>query len=204
MARLLQLEDFAPAGPDLAEAFAPPPAVLGEEQRLAAFEEGYRAGWDDAAAAQSEEQTQISSDFAGNLRDLAFTFHEARGHVLAGIRPLIEDVVAKLLPEIARQSLPHLVSEELSAMLEQGADKPVRLLVAAGDRAAIEAIVPGEVGFPLQIVEEPSLAQGQVWLRLGERESAIDVSGAVEAIAARIADFFSLSEPADEPERAHG
>ena len=43
-------------------------AAAVEEAKLAAYEQGYTAGWDDAAAAQSDDQTRIRADLARNLQ----------------------------------------------------------------------------------------------------------------------------------------
>jgi hypothetical protein len=52
-----------------------------EEAKVASFEQGYKAGWDDAVAAQSEDQTRIRADLARNLQSLSFTYQEARSHM---------------------------------------------------------------------------------------------------------------------------
>ena len=76
-----------------------------EDLRILAYEQGYTAGWDDAAAAQTDDQSRIKADFARNLQSLGFTFQEARMHVLRAIHPLIQEIVSHLLPKIARENL---------------------------------------------------------------------------------------------------
>ncbi|MBA3904750.1 MAG: flagellar biosynthesis protein, partial [Rhodocyclaceae bacterium] len=49
-------------------------ATAVEEAKVASFEQGYSAGWDDAVAAQNGDQTRIRADLARNLQSLAFTF----------------------------------------------------------------------------------------------------------------------------------
>ena len=72
---------------------APQPLVEAsalDEAKVASFEQGYSAGWEDAAAAQECDQTRIRADVARNLQSRAFTFQDARTHVLQAIRPLIQ------------------------------------------------------------------------------------------------------------------
>ena len=71
--------------------------------QLDAFEEGYRAGWDDAIKAQSDDRTRIS-EFAQNLQDLSFTYHEAYSHAINAMTPLLEDIVRSVLPKIAHEA----------------------------------------------------------------------------------------------------
>ena len=126
--RHLILEDFgAPAprrasqgkglAPGLAElaTLAEPgtgPAADAEAMKLEAFENGYRAGWEDATGAAASEQGHIAADLAQNLRDLSFTLAEAQVAVLAEMRPLLREIVAKLLPVAAHASLAGRIADE--------------------------------------------------------------------------------------------
>lgn len=194
MGRALILEEFFVASANVRTQPAAATPALPEEQRLEAFEQGYKAGWDDATTTQSEETGQLSADLASNLRDLAFTFHEARAHVLKGLEPLIREIVGKVLPDIARESLPSVVLERLEACLKVASEPPVILMVAPASRRVIEDMLPRNPGFPIQIREEPTLAEGQVFLRTGQIEEAIDIAAAVAGIQAAVNDFFTLNE----------
>ncbi len=84
-----------------------------EEARLAAYESGYTAGWEDANAAQADDRTRMTAELARNLQSLSFTYHEGRAHVLKAIEPLLGELVGRVLPEIARELLAPLVLETL-------------------------------------------------------------------------------------------
>ena len=49
-----------------------------EEAKLAAFEKGYTAGWEDAVAAQDDEVAELRADLGRNLQALSFSYHEAQ------------------------------------------------------------------------------------------------------------------------------
>jgi flagellar assembly protein FliH len=164
-----------------------------EETRLAAYDEGYKAGWDDAVAAQDGDASQTRSEVARNLQALSFTYHEARTHVLRALQPLLVDLVGQLLPQIARDSLPYHLAETLMPLAEQAAEAPVTLLVNAGTRGAVEALLASRAGLPVTIVEEPTLGDGQAWLQLGEIETRIDLDAAAADLRALLSDFFSLN-----------
>lgn len=201
MAGLFVLESFdAPRRAASADAPGAEDTVT-EEQRLGAFEKGYKAGWDDSAAALAEEHQRLSADFAANLGDLSFTYHEARAHVMKGVEALLKELVAKVLPKAAEEALPAVVWERVSAMMEDAASSPLRILVAPGCRADIEAIFPADPGFPLVIREETTLAEGQVFLRTGDVEQAIEISAALDDIQSALTDFFTAQQ---EGLRAHG
>lgn len=163
-----------------------------EEARLAAFEQGYTAGWDDAGAARSADQARMQADLARNIQSLSFTYHEARNHVLRAIEPLLIAMVDRLLPGVARAALAPIVRETLLPMAAAMAEEPMVLVLNPAAREAVEQILAQTTGLPLRIVDEPSLSEGQVYLRLGETETRIDTDRALAEISAAIRDFFTL------------
>ena len=200
MARRLKLEIFnAEPTPVEAEAADVTASVL-EEARLAAYETGYSAGWEDAVAAQSNDQARIQADLARNLQTLSFTYHEARGHVLRTLEPLLRDMVAKVLPELARQTLGQIVLDTLRPVAATLADLPVSVVLHPSSRAAVEALLQTQSGLPFAIVEEPSLGEGQVYLRFGQSEQQIDLDGVIAAISGAVENFFTI----ELEERAYG
>lgn len=165
-----------------------------EEAKLTAYDSGYAAGWEDAAAAQSGDQSRIGADLARNLQSLGFTYQEARMHVLRALEPLLQEMVGRLLPELARETLAPIVLDVLMPLAERMADAPVTLVLNPSARPAVEALLEQATGMPLIIVEEPSLGEGQVYLRLGNTETRIDLDRATAEITAAVRGFFELPE----------
>src|SRR5690554_3073622 len=93
-----------------------------EETRLAAFEQGYKAGWDDSSAAKEGEQRHLRADIARNLQELSFTWNEARAHVLRSVAPLVEQMCTRVVPEVARAAIGQTVLAELQPLLETVAE----------------------------------------------------------------------------------
>ncbi|PTE16623.1 flagellar biosynthesis protein [Pseudogemmobacter blasticus] len=171
-----------------------------EEAKLASYESGYKAGWDDAVAAQAEDQTRIRADLARTLQQLSFTYQEARAHVLMALEPLLTEMVNRLLPETARETLAPLVLERLMPMAEELADQPVTLVLNPAVRRAISDLIEQATGLPLTLEEEPTLPEGQVYLRLGSTEAKVDLTRVTAEIAAAVRGFFTLAKEAP----AHG
>jgi flagellar biosynthesis/type III secretory pathway protein FliH len=174
-----------------------------EEVRLEAFESGYRAGWDDAMTAQSEEQNRLRVDLARNLQALSFTYFEARGHVIRALGPLLREMAGRVMPAIARETLPALVAEALEAHAETAAARAMTLVVNPSNRAAVENAV-ADSPLPLTLVDEPSLGDGQVYLRFDDTEERIDIDAALAAIASAVADYLSTQDTPDQEFRSHG
>lgn len=172
-----------------------------EECRLAAYEQGYTAGWDDAVAAQDDEVARLRADLGRNLEDLSFTYHEAHSHVLRTLEPLLHDMVTKVLPAIARESLGQMVLDHLRPTAKELAEQPIALVANPSNRKLLEQLLVEEASFPLTFREEASLGDGQVYLRLGEAESRIDLDGVISAISAAVSAFFRIEK---QEERRHG
>lgn len=182
------LEDFGAAPSLQAGAGLHDEGAL-EAAKLEGFDGGYRAGWDDAIKAQSDDQQRITSDFAQNLQDLSFTYHEACSQVLNGISPLLEEVVAKLLPACLHETLGLHLVEQLRAMAAEIGRLDVVIAVAPGGAAAVQPLIEMEVGFPLSLVEDPTLAEGQADIRFGESETQVDLGGLVREVAEAVQAF---------------
>lgn len=165
-----------------------------EEAKIASYEQGYSAGWEDASAAQQGDQSRIRADLARNLQSLSFTFQDARSHVLQAVRPLILEMAGRLLPEIAREALAPTVLEALAPMAEEMGDAPVTLVLNPTARERVEGLVAQAIGLPVLIEEEDSLGEGQVYIRLGPRETTVDLDRVTREITAAVRAFFNLSD----------
>lgn len=196
----IRLESFEaePAPP-------PPPQIeidpsVFEEERLAAFEKGYTAGWDDAVAAQEAEGTKLRSDLGQNLQELSFTYHEARQEILMALRPLLVDIAAKLLPAMARQTLAQMVAEQLQPLAESATTVPITILASPLSLPVIEEVLGNRSSLPLVFVGDQTLGEGQVYLKFADTETRIDLDGVIRLIAEAIDTYFSASQQ----EAAHG
>ena len=198
MSKGLRLEVF--------EAGAPAPdtvlmeATELEEARLAAFESGYSAGWEDAVAAQKSDQSTIGADLARNLQALSFTFHEARAHVLHSLQPLLTGMVEKILPDLAKEMLPPLVAETLRPLAEQLSNTPITIEINPASRPAVQSLLAEQTSLPLRLVDEPTLGEGQVYIKAGDVTQHIDLDTAVAEIRAAVNGFINPQKE----ERLHG
>lgn len=166
-----------------------------EEARLAAWQQGFDAGAEAAAQAAASDQTRITEDLALSLQAVAFTWHEARVHVLTALEPLLVQMTATLLPQIAHAALAPTVHEAVMPMARGLADAPVTLAIHPDMRPAVAALCA-----PFTLEDDPSLTRGQARLTLGQAETRIDLDRATADITAAIRGFFDLTEK----DRRHG
>ncbi|MGQ0609649.1 MAG: flagellar biosynthesis protein [Paracoccaceae bacterium] len=163
-----------------------------EEAKLAAYDKGYSAGWEDAVGAQTEDQARIKADLARNLQLLSFTYQEARQHVLQSLNPLLGSIVERVLPTLARASLAPMILEILRPIAESTAEPPVTIAIHPSARAAVEGLVLDTAGLPVEIREEDTLGEGTAFVRFDGAETQIDLDDAVRRIARAVHDFFEM------------
>ena len=168
-------------------------ATAVEEAKVASFEQGYSAGWDDAVAAQQGDQGRIRADLARNLQSLSFTFQDARSHVLQAIKPLILEMINRLLPEVAREALGPTVLEAVMPMAADLADTPLTLILNPAVRGQIEELIVQATGLPMVIEEEPTMPDGQVYIRFGTSEAKVDLGQVTTDISIAVRAFFNLN-----------
>ena len=182
------LEDF---GDSLAATDEAMTDVMIEDQKLDAFERGYQAGWEDSTKAQADSAERISEDFARNLRDLSFTYQEAYAGIIAGMEPMMRQIVEVVLPQIAKDTLAERVAGILMQEIAAHGHQPVELVIAPESAEALRAILPDDPTMPTEIREDSSLAEGQVQLALCTSiEREIDLQEVLGAIATAVEGFF--------------
>jgi flagellar assembly protein FliH len=218
MLRRLALDDFGhgaapwdaagtPAG--ASEPGRPAPGVAAvdlEEERLASYENGYSAGWEDASKAHAEEQGHISAELARNLQDLSFTFHEAQAALVQDMEAILSGIVERVLPLALRPAIAELVvSRALEVAREPG--QLVEIVVAPENVARVETLCHGRPTPPLRVTAEPSLGAGQAFVRFAACEEKIDLDAILDEMGfamgrALCREDAPLSGPASDQERA--
>ena len=176
------LQDFSPISANRPGPSHGPSEEEMETIRLEAFEKGYKAGWEDALKSSEADTKQISGEFARNLQDLSFTYHEAHAQVMQSMHPLIKDIVDTVLPEAVRQTLGLRVTEQLSEMARRNGAQKVEIIASPADKPALQGLLDQDFGFPVEAVEDDTLAEGQVYLRMAQEERQIDMDAVMSGI----------------------
>lgn len=191
MTRALRLEDFTPAGAEGPAVPPPVPVTEAPDATLAAFEEGYRNGWDDCARAEAEAHRRIGADLAAALQDVALTYAEARQDVLTALGPLFEDIAGQLLPRLATEAVaPAVIAELRAAAAEATGTRPV-LIAAPTALAALERLIAADSALDIDLRAEPAFAEGQVSIRYAGERRDIDLGDAAARMAEAIRNFVA-------------
>lgn len=191
MAHPLRLEVFEtldiPDGP----ALMMPDQI--EDIRLNAYERGYRAGWEDGGVQTDAQAATRRLAIERQMERLDFTYHDARGHILSALEPLLAAVIGTVLPAAARAAIVPLVVETLMPLAHVAATHPIRLSVGPGGRVGFSGAFDGLVMPPIEIVEDPQLHDTQAEFVFGATETRIDLSHAADAAARALARFYQIA-----------
>lgn len=187
-------EDFGTGQTGRRPASTQSDAESAADRNVDVFEQGYKAGWDDANKAQDEDKQRIAADLAQNLHEMQFTYAEAQSKIIAAMEPLLRELVETVLPQLAAENLGGFVVQELKKITAGQANVPVEIVLAPATRPKVEAILPEVSGMPLTITEQPTLGEGQVHLRMGTVEKQVDLMHVLDRINEAVAGFFHETE----------
>lgn len=195
----LLLEDFAlpasGAGPGGPADSSPGPDAL-EEARLAGFEAGFRAGWDDATAALGDSDAEARASALAKLQEISFSYHEARAQLLSRIAPTLEAMLARLLPDLVRQTLGPAVLEALMSPLHAASAQPPALHLHPDSLRAVQAFLAEADAPALALQADPDLGLGEAVLvpaDASQDATMIEGEAMVAAVLAQLRDALSAS-----------
>lgn len=161
-----------------------------EDIRLASFEQGYSAGWDDSIKAQEAEQKRINEHLGKRLEDLSFTYHEALNQMTQAIEPVLRSLTNTVLPQVLHQTLGEHIVQELSKLAQMHANQPATVHVPSGMRAMLDDLISGEFSMPVAIVEDDAMEPDTTVLRIGMAETEINCDDLLSSISEKIDAFY--------------
>lgn len=181
MTRRVTLEtfDLEASAPD-AVPMVPPEEV--DAARLQGYDEGYKTGWDDAIRKTQDDGERIGAEFARNLRDLGFTYEEARAHVMTSFEGLLVELANTFLPGLMAEAIGPVLLDALGDLAGEAAGAPVLIRVAPGEGGKLRSFLTSETALPVQVIDEPSLAEGQAYLKLGAEERQVDLTEPLDRV----------------------
>lgn len=161
-----------------------------EDHRLAAFEKGYAAGWEDALIAQGKDQAGVSAALSQSLEDFSFTYHEAKDQLMASLEPLFSTLVTSVLPQTLMEVLGHRIVEQIMDLSRDQLEQSAVITVAAGESAGLAALIPRDPAMPVTVKDDPTLGPGMALVKLGGQEREIDCTTFTETLQGTVKAFF--------------
>lgn len=158
-----------------------------EEERLAAFDDGFAAGWDDALKAQKQTETRINEAFADALETAGFTYHEALSQITENLSPVFEQLVAMVLPEVLQTTLGLHVIDRLTELATDAAAQPITVTVSPAFRPRLEALVAQQSAVSVDIRE--SADRDTVTFAVGSMEQELNMGRLLDDIKVAVDAF---------------
>lgn len=165
-----------------------------EDEKLASFEQGYSAGWDDSLKMQSDEKTRLTSALTQNLEDLNFTYQEAYTQMITSVTPVFSAMVDTVLPAVMRASVGPQIVEQMTDLVKNVGQNSVALTVPEGYGPAIDDILPSRSQMPITVSEDPILVDGQVFIKVGDHEREMNTNSMLSGIRTAVDSFTFESE----------
>ena len=165
-----------------------------EDDMLQSFEDGYKSGWDDAVAAQSESKTAISAEFGRNLQEASFSYHEARTSLARELKKLFEPLVNSVLPSIAKEALSAHLLDKISELSSEALDQKVEISVSPSQAPALQELCENTLNSTFEIFPDETIEKDQIFFRIGEKEHQIELDTWIENVHGIVSDFFDQIE----------
>ena len=171
-----------------------------EDAKLQSFEDGYQAGWEDAVKAHEAAKDRIAADFAQNLQDMSFTFHEAFTKLGQAMKPLLTQIVTKVLPEVANKIIVAQVLAQMSDLMADQSENAIQIAVSPKNLDALTELLSEITNIPFELKGEPALGEGQVYLRVNSDEREINLDALIMGFSNALDAFFQqiAQEPNDD------
>ncbi|MEL6642556.1 MAG: hypothetical protein AAFQ79_01365 [Pseudomonadota bacterium] len=175
----ITLEDFStPAPVDRPRPTADDAAVK------AAYERGYRQGWDDATTEAQTARDAISAELERNLRDLGFTYFEARDALLQSMSSFLDETLTLLFPTLLSPALRATILAELDQIAATTRPDAIDIMVHADEADRVRALLPDDTALTITVRPEPALAPGRAHIVFESAEIDIDL----QSVVARLQD----------------
>lgn len=189
----LLFEDFSSLTEEPFDEMDPENAAL-EEERLAAFEKGYGAGWDDALRAQNHAGQLMNEALQASLSDMGFTKAEAMQAFLAASENLFETILGKILPSIASEALANHVLGAIKSALAQSIDSPMQVRVSPSQYAAITQNLSCDLPDGAKVLADPELSEMQAIITLDGNEAEIDLEGLIAEVSLAVSELKTMDQ----------
>ncbi|MGB3243205.1 MAG: hypothetical protein WBB25_01620 [Sulfitobacter sp.] len=165
-----------------------------EEMQLASFDTGYQAGWEDALKAHEKNAEQATIDIFQNLQDISFTHHEAYLKLSGSMKPLLSQIVGKLLPQVAQKVVGVHILDQLTELMDSQAGTGLEIAVSPTNLDELQSMLSEMVQLPFTLVPDTSLSGGQAYLRIGGSEREINLDAVLSGISEALEAFFEQTK----------
>jgi flagellar biosynthesis/type III secretory pathway protein FliH len=161
-----------------------------EDEKLESFELGYQAGWEDAIRAHSKTTEKVFENLCRSVEDISLHYNEENSKALLRLKPMLTDVVTKLLPVVADRSLTAHITKVIFGLIEHSTASTIEVAVCSNKRDHIEQLLKEKLTVPIKVIGEDSLTALQAYIRVSETHQEVDLASVVTEIMEATEAFF--------------
>lgn len=171
-----------------------------ETVRTTAFEAGYTSGWDDAKAADDKARIRVQAEFERNVESISFTYHEAVDRVRSELKTFVDALLCEFLPGILPIALREHIRAELISAAELQIELPIEIVVSPNCTELVSQLAEGGLAPGIEVVEDSSLVENQVFVRIAESEKEINLAPLISELKFQ----FSAMTDSKDKVQSHG
>lgn len=157
-----------------------------EALKTEAYENGYASGWEDALTSNEATKNRVEAEFERNIKSLSLTYVEAVTHVRSELGDFVEAIVETLLPSISSELICLNLKSQLIDRGDHLISGPIQIVASHDCFQHVKEMLSSEFSSEFEAVQDETLGRGQVFFKIGVKESQIDLSGAIESISAQL------------------
>jgi flagellar biosynthesis/type III secretory pathway protein FliH len=164
-----------------------------------AYDQGFRDGQAAAEHLAQADQNRLSEELVQSIRDLEFSFAEARADLTAALAPVFAAICDKIFPAIIDGIYARKIADVISTAAQCQTPDRFQLAVHPDQSGAVQAAV-GIFGMDLKVVPDAELGKYAARLDHAENAELFDA----EHLVAEIAAILQTMTHTAERNRAHG
>lgn len=167
------------------------------EESLRAFENGYQAGWQDAASAHDTEQERLLSELVQCFQVIQFTYQDARNKLILDLRPIAKEFLEKIFPGVSRASLRANLSENIGDIVSKSTRETIEISASPNSLKEIQELLKDTKNIPIILTENTGLAPMQVSVKVSQSEKFIDINDICDQVLRSLEAFSQQSDSGD-------
>ena len=173
------------------------PGVETTESELQIFENGYQAGWQDAAAALQDQKAGELTKVSQLLEEISFTHEAARRQILNSVSGLLEAILVKLLPHVRDQSIRSTVLEGLERTVEKHLGAHVEISAPSSMSGVIADCLTDKDRKNISLVSHVGMPESETQIQVGSSKFIIDHQSIETGIGDALAQLALHGEPSE-------
>lgn len=192
MSRLATFENFATPKPTRAEKAKATQERI-EDEKLAAFDSGYKSGWDDAISAYTDGRRIMAGTLKDAISKAEVDLEAVRSEILSQIHPIFQKSVEIFCQKGALSPLANRLFQLLQELTTGSQRSELLVECSVEDLETLEAVCK-EKNIETKPTINQSLAQGQFTISCDQEKLEVDFSEIQSNLQNLAEQFWNLHE----------